>query len=80
MTESEEATQQPLHLIAVVPAEFPTPGYASRCGRCCVDGELSRSRSNRSTGADAVLAQMITHPCLVVGRRGPGGRPRQSAG
>jgi hypothetical protein len=66
---SDDAAAHPLHLVAIVPGEYPTTGYALRL----VDPqpELSDPLLLHVTVAkpppDAVLAQVLTHPCLVVG-------------
>jgi PrcB C-terminal len=73
MTESAESTQSPAHLIAIVPGQFPTPGYnitLQHPATLSVD-LLTLQISTEHPPADAVLAQMITHPCLVVGIADP---------
>ncbi len=73
MTESPDAQRNPAHLIAIVPAQFPTPGYSVRLlddptfsgDLLTIDITIDRPP------ADAMLAQMITHPCLVVGVADP---------
>ncbi len=69
MTESNESAQQPLHLIAIVPGEFPTPGYSVtlKDGAALADDQLTIAVKTDRPAADTVLVQMITHPCLVVG-------------
>jgi len=69
MTESKESVAHPVHLVAILPGEFPTPGYSLAVG-----GEpklqqhaLTIEVRVSKPATDAVLAQMITRPCLVVG-------------
>lgn len=73
MTESEESTHSPVHLIAIVPAQFPTAGYSialSDTTTLSAD-QLTLQISTERPPEDAMLAQMITHPCLVVGIADP---------
>ncbi len=73
MTESDESTQVPVHLIAIVPAEFPTAGYSIALQdppKLSVD-QLTLEIKTERPPADTMLAQMITHPCLVVGIADP---------
>ncbi|HET6474129.1 MAG TPA: protease complex subunit PrcB family protein [Pseudomonadales bacterium] len=69
MTESKESVAHPVHLVAILPGEFPTPGYGLAVG-----GEpklqqhvLTIAVTVSKPASDAILAQMITRPCLVVG-------------
>ena len=73
MTESPEATKKPLHLIAIVPGEYPTPGYtvALQAAPELVDGAMTLKIKVEHPAKDSILAQMITHPCLVVGVADP---------
>src|SRR5258708_7646534 len=73
MTESEEAAQRPVHLIAIVPGEFPTPGYnvALQGDAALTADRLTIKVKTDRPPPDAILAQMITHPCLVVGIADP---------
>ena len=73
MTQSEESTQQPVHLIAIVPGEFPTAGYgvSLQDGAALTAGLLTIKIKTDRPSPDAMLAQMITHPCLVVGIADP---------
>jgi PrcB C-terminal len=73
MTESDESAQQPVHLIAIVPGEFPTPGYSVtlKDGAMLAGDQLTIAVKTDRPAPDAVLAQMITHPCLVVGIADP---------
>jgi len=73
MTESEDSAQQPVHLIAIVPGEFPTPGYSVtlKDGAMLAGDQLTIAVKTDRPAPDAVLAQMITHPCLVVGIADP---------
>jgi len=69
MTQSAEAIRNPVHLVAIAPGQFPTAGYAVVLnGEPSLDGHLLtvRVKIDRPP-ADAVLAQMLTRPCLVVG-------------
>jgi hypothetical protein len=73
MTESAEATKNPLHLIAIVPGEYPTPGYtvALQAAPELTGGAMTLKVKVEHPAKDAILAQMITHPCLVVGVADP---------
>lgn len=73
MTESSEAQHNPAHLIAIVPAQFPTAGYGVALleGSTLTDKLLTIKIRVDRPPADAMLAQMITHPCLVVGVADP---------
>ena len=73
MTESSEAQDNPAHLIAIVPAQFPTAGYGVQLleGSTLADKLLTIRIKVDHPPADATLAQMITHPCLVVGVADP---------
>jgi hypothetical protein len=73
MTESPEARHNPAHLIAIVPAQFPTAGYAVQLleDSTLSDKLLTIKIKIHRPPADAMLAQMITHPCLVVGVADP---------
>jgi hypothetical protein len=73
MSESPEAQRNPAHLIAIAPAQFPTAGYgvALLDGSTLTDKLLTIRIKIERPPADAVLAQMITHPCLVVGIADP---------
>lgn len=73
MTQSSEAERNPAHLIAIVPAQFPTPGYSVQLveGSTLTDKLLTIKIKVDRPPADAMLAQMITHPCLVVGIADP---------
>jgi hypothetical protein len=69
MTEAPDAAATPLHLIAIVPGESPTAGYNLTLDESLVDlvDPLILRVTLARPPADAVLAQVITHPCLVVG-------------
>jgi hypothetical protein len=57
-----------LLLIAISQGQQPTPGYALTLESASAEGTTALVRVRwESPPADAVLAQMITHPCLVVG-------------
>ncbi len=73
MSESAEATQNPLRLIAIVPGEYPTPGYtvALQAAPELNRGAMTLQIKVEEPAKDAILAQMITHPCLVVGVADP---------
>lgn len=73
MTESSEAQHNPAHLIAIVPAQFPTAGYGVHLldDSTLTDNLLTIRIKVDRPPADAMLAQMITHPCLVVGIADP---------
>ncbi len=82
MTESAESTQQPVHLIAIVPGEFPTAGYgvslqegAALIGRPAHDQDQDRSTTARRN------ARADDHaPLSGRWHRRPGGGSRQGAG
>jgi hypothetical protein len=73
MPESPETINKPLHLIAIVPASYPTPGYAISLSEGAeLKGPLLTLRVGiQRPAADAILVQMVTHPCLVVGVNDP---------
>ena len=73
MSESEASAQQPVHLIAIVPGEFPTAGYGVSLqeGAALTADLLTIKVKTDRPPPDAMLAQMITHPCLVVGIADP---------
>jgi PrcB C-terminal len=56
------------HLIAILPGAYPTPGYAVRVDDTApkLSDPLVLRVSVSGPPSDAVLAQVITHPCLVV--------------
>lgn len=57
-----------LLLVAISRGQQPTPGYALSLDSASAEGTTALIRVRwDSPSADAVLAQMITHPCLVVG-------------
>jgi PrcB C-terminal len=69
MTEAPGAEASPLHLIAIIPGPYPTPGYGlslNDSNPTFADPLILRLEVTKPP-ADAVQAQMITHPCLVVG-------------
>jgi PrcB C-terminal len=72
MTESEESAQRPLHLVAIA-GEFPTPGYSISLqeGTKITAGVLTIRIKTERPPQDAMLSQVITHPCLVVGVADP---------
>jgi hypothetical protein len=73
MTEAPAATMTPLHLIAIVPPESPTAGYSLTLAESRVDlaDPLELRVNVAKPPPDAMLAQVITHPCLVVGIENP---------
>ncbi len=57
-----------LLLVAISRGEQPTAGYALSLDSASAEGTKALIRVRwDSPSADAVLAQVITHPCLVVG-------------
>jgi hypothetical protein len=73
MTESPDATQNPAHLVAIVPAQYPTAGFTVQLlgEQTLTEKLLTLTVHVDEPPADAVLAQMVTHPCLVVGIADP---------
>ena len=73
MSNEPAAATQALHLIAILPGEYPTTGYSIRLDD--VAPELSDPLVLRITvqppPEDAVQAQVLTRPCLVVGIDNP---------
>jgi PrcB C-terminal len=69
MTQSSGSKEHPIRLVAIAPGEYPTPGYSVTLGgESTLRGrELTIVVKISKPPADAILAQMITHPCLVVG-------------
>lgn len=73
MTESADAARNPAHLIAIVPAQYPTAGYSVQLlDESALSEKLLtiKIRIERPP-SNAMLAQVITHPCLVVGIADP---------
>jgi PrcB C-terminal len=69
MTEAPDPAASPLHLIAIVPGPYPTPGYdltLDDSAPLLADPLILRVTITRPP-PDAILAQVLTHPCLVVG-------------
>ena len=57
-----------LLLVAISRGQQPTSGYALSLDSASAEGTTALIRVRwDSPSADALLAQMITHPCLVVG-------------
>ncbi len=55
-------------LISVAKGPQPTPGYGhSLSSSALLDGELRIRLHWRTPAKDAILAQVVTHPCLVLG-------------
>ncbi len=55
-------------MVSVSRGPQPTPGYGhSLAASALLDGELQIRLHWRTPAKDAILAQMITHPCLVLG-------------
>jgi len=73
MTESPEANAHPMHLVAIVPGEYPTAEYGLEVnGEPAIKGgELTIAVRVNKPAPEAILAQMITRPCLVVGVADP---------
>jgi hypothetical protein len=73
MSQSKEAESNPVRLVAIAPGEYPTPGYGLAInGEPKLDGRvLTISVTISKPEPDAILAQMITRPCLVVGIADP---------
>jgi hypothetical protein len=73
MSEAPEAAATPLHLIAIIPPESPTAGYSLTLDTSLVElaDPLVLRVKIAKPPADAILAQVITHPCLVVGIESP---------
>ena len=73
MSETPAAAPTPLHLIAIVPPASPTAGYSLTLAESQLDltDPLELRVNIAKPPADAMLAQMITHPCLVVGIENP---------
>jgi hypothetical protein len=64
--DGEETTD--LLLVAISRGQQPTPGYALSLDAAFAEGTTALIRVLwDSPPSDAVLAQVITHPCLVVG-------------
>jgi len=75
MSEAEPTpTEAPLTLIAVSLGTRPTPGYRLvLLDAGSLDGDVLTARVGiEGPPADAVLAQMLTHPCIVLGVADPG--------
>ncbi|NIP16686.1 MAG: protease complex subunit PrcB family protein [Pseudomonadales bacterium] len=62
-----------LLLIAVSRGQQPTPGYGFELLEGTMKGEVVTVRlAWNEPPTDAVLAQVITHPCIVIGLEGQG--------
>lgn len=74
MESAPEAPSSELALVAISRGTQPTPGYAFALNRAWIDRP---SQNGTAVGVleldwitpapDAVLAQVVTHPCIVVG-------------
>lgn len=63
------AAAPPVHLIAIMPGTYPTAGYMLELADAeppPADPLVLEVKLNKPTH-DPVLAQVVTHPCLVVG-------------
>jgi PrcB C-terminal len=62
-------TTPPVHLIAILPGPYPTTGYALELTNPepQLSDPLLLHVALSKPPQDAVLAQVLTHPCLVVG-------------
>lgn len=69
MTDLEQPQQEPdLLLLAVSNGDQPTPGYGFNLKDAYLDGETAIIEFSWTVPeADAILAQVMTHPCIVVG-------------
>jgi hypothetical protein len=68
-----EATPADLLLVAVSRGQQPTPGYGFELLEGTMKGEVVTVRlAWNQPPPDAVLAQVITHPCIVIGLEGQG--------
>jgi hypothetical protein len=62
-----------LLLVAVSRGQQPTPGYGFELVGGTIKGDAVTVRlAWNQPPADAVLAQVITHPCIVIGLEGAG--------
>jgi hypothetical protein len=73
MTGAPDAGAAPLHLVAILPGEFPTSGYSVRLLEATptLVEPLTIRVTVQPPPRDAMLAQMLTRPCLVVGIDNP---------
>ena len=64
-----DASATTLHLIAIVPPASPTAGYGLTLAesQVALADPLTLRINVVKPNPDAMVAQMITHPCLVVG-------------
>jgi hypothetical protein len=69
MKGAPEHAEEGVLLVAIGQGTRPTPGYGLAVAKPGVldAGTLTLSIAEKQPPADAVLAQMITQPCLVVG-------------
>ena len=66
-------TPTDLLLVAVSRGQQPTPGYGFELLEGTLKGDAVTVRLGwNRPAADAVLAQVITHPCIVIGLEGEG--------
>ncbi len=68
ITTDPESEQPDLALVAVSKGPQPTPGYAFQLVSARQEGKTAVVELEwQEPSTDAVLAQVMTHPCLVVG-------------
>jgi hypothetical protein len=69
MTASNTDASAPLHLVAIVPGEFPTAGYTVKIARdpTLTADQLTLHVDVAKPPAGSMTAQVLTHPCMVVG-------------
>ncbi len=68
-----DPTSGELLLIAVSRGQQPTPGYGLKLLEGSMKGDVVTVRlAWTEPPPDAVLAQVITHPCIVIGLEGKG--------
>ena len=69
MEQSPTSAQEGVLLIAIGQGTRPTPGYGLAVAKpgALLDGTLTVFVAEKMPPEDAVMAQMLTQPCLVVG-------------
>ena len=73
MPDEPDNTPTDLLLVAVSRGQQPTPGYGFELLEGSLKGDAVTVRLGwNRPAADAVLAQVITHPCIVIGLEGEG--------
>ncbi len=66
-----DATPADLLLVSVSKGQQPTPGYGFELMKGTMKGdEVTVRLAWNQPPADAVLAQVITHPCIIIGLEG----------